>query len=60
MISEIATGFPGYTAVRPSSVTNLPEILRLNGYSTAMFGKCHELRALGRQRCRAVRPLAGA
>ena len=21
----------------------LPEILRLNGYSTAMFGKCHEL-----------------
>ena len=38
VISEIATGFPGYTAVRPSSVTNLPEILRLNGYSTAMFG----------------------
>ena len=43
VISEIATGFPGYTAVRPSSVTNLPETLRLNGYSTAMFGKCHEL-----------------
>ena len=42
VISEIATGFPGYTAVRPRSVTNLPEILRLNGYSTAMFGKCHE------------------
>ena len=43
VISEIATGFPGYTAVRPSSVTMLPEILRLNGYNTAMFGKCHEL-----------------
>ncbi len=43
VISEIATGFPGYTAKRPSSVTMLPETLRLNGYSTAMFGKCHEL-----------------
>ncbi len=43
VISEIATGFPGYTAVRPKSVTMLPETLRLNGYSTAMFGKRHEL-----------------
>ncbi len=43
VISEIATAFPGYTAMRPSSVTMLPEILRLNGYSTAMFGKYHEL-----------------
>ncbi len=30
VISEIATGFPGYTAKRPSSVTMLPETLRLN------------------------------
>ena len=43
VISEIATAFPGYTAMRPASVTMLPEILRLNGYNTAMFGKCHEL-----------------
>ena len=43
MIAEMATAFPGNTAMRPSSVTMLPEILRLNGYSTAMFGKCHEL-----------------
>ena len=43
VISEIATAFPGYSAMRPSSVTTLPEILRLNGYNTAMFGKCHEL-----------------
>ena len=43
VISEIATAFPGYTAMRPASVTMLPEILRLNGFSTAMFGKCHEL-----------------
>ncbi len=43
MIAEMATAFPGYTGMRPSSVAMLPEILRLNGYSTAMFGKCHEL-----------------
>ena len=60
VISEIATGFPGYTSMRPGSVTMLPEILRLNGYSTAMFGKCHELRTVGGQRCRTLRPLARA
>ena len=58
VISEIATAFPGYTAMRPASVTMLPEILRLNGYSTAMFGKCHELGPWEVQRCRTVRPLA--
>ncbi|MFZ0917351.1 MAG: arylsulfatase [Candidatus Udaeobacter sp.] len=42
-IGEIATAFPGNTGMRPSSITTLPEILRLNGYNTAMFGKCHEL-----------------
>jgi arylsulfatase len=41
-IMELATGFPGNTGVRPQSVTPLAEILRLNGYSTAAFGKYHE------------------
>ncbi len=41
-IMELATGFPGNTGVRPSSVTPLAEILRQNGYSTAAFGKYHE------------------
>ncbi len=41
-IMELATGFPGNTGVRPESVTPLAEILRLNGYSTAAFGKYHE------------------
>jgi arylsulfatase len=41
-IMELATGFPGNTGVRPSTVTPLAEILRLNGYSTAAFGKYHE------------------
>jgi arylsulfatase len=39
---EIATAFPGYTGVRPRSITTLAEILRQNGYSTAAFGKYHE------------------
>ena len=41
-IAEIATGFPGNTFVRPDNVTPLAEILRLNGYNTAQFGKSHE------------------
>ncbi|MEQ8304473.1 MAG: arylsulfatase [Cyclobacteriaceae bacterium] len=41
-IMELATGFPGNTGMRPNSVAPLAEMLRLNGYSTAMFGKYHE------------------
>ena len=41
-IAETATSFPGQTAQRPNSVAYLPEMLRLNGYSTAHFGKNHE------------------
>jgi arylsulfatase len=39
---ELATAFPGNTGVRPNSVAPLAETLRLNGYSTAAFGKYHE------------------
>ncbi|GLU50264.1 arylsulfatase [Nocardiopsis ansamitocini] len=42
-ITETATPSPGYTSQRPDSATPLPEILRLNGYNTAQFGKCHEV-----------------
>ena len=42
-ITEIATSAPGYSSMRPNSMAPLPEILRLNGYSTAQFGKCHEV-----------------
>ncbi len=41
-IADNATGFPGNTFVRPDNVTPLAEILRLNGYNTAQFGKSHE------------------
>jgi len=41
-ITEIATAFPGNTGQRPNRVAPLAELLRLNGYSTAFFGKNHE------------------
>jgi arylsulfatase A-like enzyme len=41
-IMELATGFAGNTGIRPNSVTPLAQILRMNGYSTAAFGKYHE------------------
>lgn len=40
-VQDIATAFPGNTGVRPSAIAPLAEILRLNGYSTAAFGKWH-------------------
>jgi arylsulfatase len=42
-ITELATAAPGYTSIRPKSCAPLAEILRLNGYATAQFGKCHEV-----------------
>lgn len=44
-ITEIATTFPGNTGQRPNNVAPLAEVLRLNGYSTAFFGKNHETAA---------------
>ncbi len=41
-ITETATAFPGNTGVRPNAIAPLPEVLRLNGYGTAAFGKIHE------------------
>jgi arylsulfatase len=41
-IAETATLFPGQTGQRPESVAYLAEMVRLNGYSTAQFGKNHE------------------
>jgi arylsulfatase len=42
-ITEIATGAPGYSSVRPNSMAPLAQTLTLNGYSTSQFGKCHEV-----------------
>lgn len=42
VITELASTYPGYTAVRPQTITPLAEVLRQNGFNTAQFGKCHE------------------
>jgi arylsulfatase A-like enzyme len=42
-ITEIATSAPGYSSVRPNTCAPLAETLKLNGYATAHFGKCHEV-----------------
>ena len=42
-ITETATGVPGYCSVLPNTMSPLANTLKLNGYSTAQFGKCHEV-----------------
>ena len=41
-ITEMATSLPGATGQIPNSTAPLAEMLRLNGYATAAFGKWHE------------------
>src|SRR5512132_4379107 len=42
-VTELATSAPGYNSIRPNTCAPLAETLKLNGYSTAQFGKCHEV-----------------
>jgi len=42
-ITEMATSAPGYSSVLPKNKAPLAMTLKLNGYSTAQFGKCHEV-----------------
>jgi arylsulfatase A-like enzyme len=42
-ITEMSTSMPGYTGVRPQDVATMAEMLKLNGYNTAHFGKTHEV-----------------
>ena len=44
-ITEMATGMPGATGQIPNATAPLAEMLRLNGYGTAAFGKWHETAA---------------
>ena len=37
------TAAPGYSSLRPNTKATVQETLRLNGYATAQFGKCHEV-----------------
>jgi len=42
-ITEIATGSPGYNSILRNSASPIARTLKLNGYATAQFGKCHEV-----------------
>ncbi|MEI8700851.1 arylsulfatase [Mesorhizobium sp. ISC15] len=42
-ITEAATGSPGYSSVLPNTMAPVAKTLKLNGYATAQFGKCHEV-----------------
>ena len=42
-ITETATSAPGNSSLRPNQKAPLAVTLKLNGYSTAQFGKCHEV-----------------
>ncbi|HKI35108.1 MAG TPA: sulfatase-like hydrolase/transferase [Gemmataceae bacterium] len=41
VISEQATGFPGYNSIIPKNSATIGTILRDNGYGTSWFGKNH-------------------
>ena len=41
VVSEQATGFPGYNSIIPKDAATIGEILRDNGYATSWFGKDH-------------------
>jgi len=42
-ITETATSAPGNSGVRPNTKAPVALTLKLNGYSTAQLGKCHEV-----------------
>jgi len=42
-ITETATAAPGQNSIRTNTKAPIAMTLKLNGYSTAMFGKCHEV-----------------
>ena len=42
-IMEAGTGYPGYNTLVPQNKRGLGDILKLNGYNTAWFGKNHNV-----------------
>jgi arylsulfatase A-like enzyme len=42
-ITEFATAAPGQCSFMPNTIAPIARTLKLNGYSTAQFGKCHEV-----------------
>jgi len=42
-ITEFATSAPGACSFMPNTISPIARTLKLNGYSTSQFGKCHEV-----------------
>jgi arylsulfatase len=43
VITEMATGYPGYNSLVPKSAGSVGEVLRESGYNTSWFGKMHNV-----------------
>jgi len=43
IIMELGTGFPGYNSLMPKSTGTFAEVLNQHGYSTAWYGKNHNV-----------------
>jgi arylsulfatase A-like enzyme len=43
VITEFATGYPGYNSLVPKSAGSVGEVLKENGYNTSWFGKAHNV-----------------
>ena len=43
VITEMATGYPGYNSLVPKSAGSVGEVLKQNGYNTFWFGKMHNI-----------------
>lgn len=42
-LADLPEGYPGYHAETPRETASIAEILKLNGYNSAMFGKTHNI-----------------
>ncbi|GAB7553894.1 arylsulfatase [Novosphingobium sp. 11B] len=42
-VTDVASGYPGYSSIIPRSAASIGEVLRDNGYNTAFFGKHHNI-----------------
>ena len=43
VITEMATGYPGYNSLVPASAGSVGAVLKANGYNTSWFGKMHNV-----------------
>src|SRR5262249_55905800 len=43
VITEFATGYPGYNSLVPKSSGSVGEVLKENGFNTSWFGKMHNV-----------------